>query len=203
MRQVFSSMKRIISIITITVLSLIVLVFFVIQIYNGLNSCKEEVIKEQIVDFEELDLQVLLRVRPIGLGGNRIEVYAYPAMYPLPVKTETKIIEDTNNALIKLYNYEMYYRKQNDSTLVIYASSQSIPKDQKGGEIRFGKLNLILNILNHKEWEEYERNYEYGLKKIDLYEGQSWDYGNLLNYSSVALPQNVYKKNKNNLKKNK
>lgn len=117
---------------------------------------------ERVVDYERIDVRLVIRARALGSGGNsEISILEY-SMSDNGVGLELIVFKGV---------MDLYYAKKNDSTLIVYVSSEGVPKD---AAVVLSKSKIEINELrSYGEIMDFDRNYRrYGLSKISAYAGE-------------------------------
>jgi len=133
--------------------------FFVL---NSSHTSMDSVIKNQIIEFDELNEKAYFSARVWGITGNHEEIIL-----------STSPISNDHKAYLKdecfiFYTSEVYYKKKGLDTLLIYAGSSSIADHPKNQSTQIKIIPVALK--NYNEVKDYKKNYkEYGLSKISAY----------------------------------
>lgn len=143
----------------------VTLVFIVWAYHYTFGEDISNKVNEIVVEYERLNLRVVMRARTLGIGGNT-EI----AVFEEPYSVKPSAGGMLSRELLSFRGVtELYYKKQDESTLIIYVSSDGVLQDRK---MRLTKLKIVLNELkNYDELNKYESNYrQYGLSRISVYE---------------------------------
>jgi len=115
---------------------------------------------DYVINFEELNEKVYVKAKAWGLAGNNEEIILSVS----PISDEHKAY--SKDECFIFYTSEVYYKKKDTNTLLIYVDYKSkIPPNLST------KIKIIqIQMKDNAEIQDYRMNYEkYGLSKISIY----------------------------------
>jgi hypothetical protein len=156
-------MSKILKISLLIILFIVIIVagIFIYQ-FNKLDL--SPIIKTRTVEFPELNETLYIRAMAWGLTADHNEII---------LSTEPILPENRNSEKDKdyiFYTPEIYYKKSDIDTLLIYADKSSIGNFP----LKFTSNNIKIAIKEINDYDEsidYKSNYnKYGLEKLSVYE---------------------------------
>lgn len=131
-------------------------------VFKSVDVDMKPLVESKEVVFDDLNEKLYLRAMAWGVAGSNNEII----ISENPIDPIDRKSEKGNDYIF--YTTELYYKKQGNDTLLVYAESSSIGKEP---ENYTGKVKIVpVRLKTYDDSKEYAENYEkYGLKKLSAY----------------------------------
>ena len=128
--------------------------------FNNDVSDMKNPVKDYIIEYESLNEKIYISARAWGVSGNHQEII----LSSNPISSEHRGSSKEDNYIF--YTSEIYYKKEGENKLLVFASNSSISEPKKFNS----SVQIILKGLKTSdELKDYEVNYKkYGLEKASI-----------------------------------